>query len=461
MKLNSHKLMVTFFSLAILAGSTQSYGIDKARYQELFQKLGEAAKQKNWQAARDVLTEIGRELPAPTPRYLLSVATIEARLGHKDEALRWIEKYVATGLSFDPSKDEDLKPLLTAGTGAKVAELMKERSLPVTNAEFVCELTQADTMPEDIAYLKSSNAKSAGSFYVSSVQHHTVYRVTLPKAGSRQCSMEELPLPAEAKRWPTMAISADPKRKVLWVTASAMPGFSGISKEDEGKAVLMEIDPESGKVLRRFDPGTTGPAVLGDMCVTDHGTVYVTDSIGGGVYRLHGDLQTAKLEKIADGLFSPQTPVLARDGKRLFVADYTMGIAVIDLPAAAAAPNPSAKLNYLQHPENVAVVGLDGLYRNGDSLIGIQNGTEPERILRLLMNPAQTEITSDQVIHQIEQFDPTHAVEVDGWFYATAHVGWSKVDDNTGQLKPGEKFTPPVLLKFRPEAPFHSKQPTR
>ena len=273
--------------------------------------------------------------------------------------------------------------------------------------------------------------------------------------------MQELPLPPEAKRWPTLAISADPKRKVLWVTASAMPGFSGISKEDEGKAVLMEIDARSGKVLHRFDPGTTGPAVLGDMCVTDQGTVYVTDSIGGGVYRLHGDLQTAKLEKIADGLFSPQTPVLSRDGRRLFVADYTMGIAVIDLPAAGAAPDLSAKLKYLPHPENVAVVGLDGLYRNGDSLIGIQNGAEPERIVQFLMNPAETEIRYAQVIQQIGQLDPTHAVEVDGWFYATSNVGWSKVDDNTGQLKPGEKFTPPVLLRFSQHPPWHSQPAIR
>ncbi|HZE23095.1 MAG TPA: hypothetical protein VE054_03800 [Blattabacteriaceae bacterium] len=461
MKLSAHRLTVTFFSVLILAACTSSYAIDKTRYRELFQKLSEAAKQKDWQGAREVLTQIGRELPAPTPRYMLSVATIEARLGHKDEALRWIEKYVATGLSFDPAKDEDLKSLMAAGNGAKLAELMKELSLPISNAEFICELPQADTMPEDIAYLKDADTKSPGSFYVSSIQHHTIYRVSLAKAGSRQCSMEELPLPAEAKRWPTLAISADPKRKVLWVTASAMPGFSGIPKEEQGKAVLMEIDPISGKVLHRFDPGTTGPAVLGDMCVTDQGTVYVTDSIGGGVYRLHGDLQTAKLEKIADGLFSPQTPVLAHDGKRLFVADYTMGIAVIDLPAAGAAPNVAAKLKYLPHPENVAVVGLDGLYSNGDSLIGIQNGTEPERILRFLMNPEQTEITGDQVIHQVGQLDPTHAVEVDGWFYATANVGWSKVDDNTGQLRAGEKFTPPVLLRFRENAPLPSKLPAK
>ena len=457
----SHRLAVIFLSMLMLAAGTRSYGIDKARYRELFQKFSDAAKQKNWQGARDVLTEIGRELPAPTPRYMLSVATIEARLGHKDEALNWIEKYVATGLRFDPSRDADLKTLMSVGTGEKVAGLMNEHTLPLTNAEFVCELPQADTMPEDIAYLKVTNAKSAGSFYVSSVQRRTIYRVSLPRAGSRECAMEELPLPPEAKRWPTLAVAADPKRNVLWVTASAMPGFSGFPKKDEGKAVLMEIDPRSGKLLRRFDPETAGPAVLGDMCVTDQGTVFVTDSIGGGVYRLHGDSRTAKLEKIADGFFSPQTPVLAKDGKRLFVADYTMGIAVIDLPEAGAAPNLPAKLNYLPHRENVAVVGLDGLYRNGDSLIGIQNGTEPERIVRFLMGPSQTEITDAEVIYQIGQLDPTHAVEVDGWFYAVTHVGWSKVDDNTGQLKPGEKFTPPVLLRFSGRDPWHAKQPAR
>src|ERR1041385_5587780 len=167
MKLSSRKLVFTFLSALMLVGSTCSYGIDKTRYRQLFQKLGESAKQKNWQAARDVLTEIGRELPSPTPRYMLSVATIEARLGHKDEALKWIEKYVATGLSFDYSRDQDLKALMTE-KGGRVAFLMQERTLPVTNAEFVCELPQADTMPEDITYLKSADEKSAGSFYVRS-----------------------------------------------------------------------------------------------------------------------------------------------------------------------------------------------------------------------------------------------------------------------------------------------------
>jgi hypothetical protein len=454
MKISSSRLLVVIVSVFVLAASKPGCAVDRAHYRELFQKLGVAAKQKDWQAARDVLTQIGRELPAPTPRYFLTVASIEAKLGHKTEALQWLEKFAATGLNFDLAHDEELKELLTDPAGQKIAAQMKQHSMPKTGTELVCSLPQMDTMPEDIAYLKSSSSKSEGSFYVSSIQHHTLYRLSLPKAGSKECAMQELPLAEEARRWPTMAVSADPKRNVLWMTASAMPGFTGFSKEDEGKALLMEVDAASGKVLRRFDPATTGPAVLGDMCVTENGTVYVTDSIGGGVYRLHGDLQTAKLEKIADGLFSPQTPVLARDGKRLFVADYTMGVAVIDLPAANAAASTTAKISYLPHPINVAVVALDGLYMSGDSLIGIQNGTDPVRILRLRLNRAQTEITGVEVIEQATERmgDPTHAVAVDGWFYVSANVGWSKVDDNTGQLKPGEKFTPPVLLRFPVEA---------
>jgi hypothetical protein len=445
-----HLILAILSALSFRSSSLSAYAIDRDHYTQLVKQFGERARAKDWPGAHAALAEIGRELPAPTPRFLLLNATVEMHLGHKTEAIQWLEKYAATGLTFDLAQEGNMKPLLDEEGGRKVAAQMKERSQPVQKAEFVCTLSQADIMPEDIAYAPISNSQPSGmkagkpaqGFIVSSVQHRALYRVTLPVTGAKECAVKELPLTGETRHWPTLAVSADPSRKTLWVTTSAMPGFSGFAKEDEGKTLLLAVDAASGKVLHRFDPGTKDPAVLGDMCVTSDGTVYVTDSMGGGVYRLHGDLATAKLEKIAGGLFSPQTPVLARDGKRLFVADYTMGIAVIDLAGG--------KVSYMPHPENVAVVTLDGLYLSGDSLIGIQNGTDPNRIMRLRLNPAQTEITSAEVIEQATERmgDPTHAVLVDGWFYVSANVGWSKVDDNTGMLKPGEKFTPPVLLRF-------------
>ncbi|HEY6308966.1 MAG TPA: hypothetical protein VI488_21195 [Candidatus Angelobacter sp.] len=414
--------------------------LDRARFIELNKKGSEQAKQQDWKGLRETLVAIDREMPAPTPIYLLRVASVETHLGNNAEAIRWLEKYAAMGLTYDVASDDDLKPLLANPAFAPIAQEMKERTKAVQKAEAVCTLPLPDLMPEDLTF-----DRAGGTFVVSSIQHHALYRVRLPKAGEAECTLQEIPLEDQAKRWPVLAVSADATRNLLWMTACAMPGFTGFPKEDEGKTALIAIDGATGKVVRRFDLATGGPGVLGDMSVTDDGTVYVSDSLGGGVYRVHGNVKTAALEKIAGDFFSPQTPVLAADGKRLFVADYSMGIAVVDLTKS----NPAGQLSYLPHAESIAVTGLDGLYLSGDSLVGIQNGTEPARIMRFRLNPAQTEIISGEVVEQSTDRlgEPTHVIGLNGWFYSTANVGWNRIDDH-GQLKPGEHFTAPLLLRF-------------
>lgn len=451
----SKKLLVLFFSLIVTAPCSS---LDRAHFLELNKQGRELAKKQDWPAMREVLIEIGKEMPGLTPTYALRMASVETHLGNKAAAMQWMERYAAMDLTYDLASDNDLKPLLTEARWKKIAAQMEHNAAQVMHADQVCTLPLADLMPEDLTFDKTS-----GTFIVSSIQHHSLYRVTLPKGpesakGSKvsensksDCALQELPLEAQAKRWPVLAVSFDPARKFVWMTSSAMPGFSGFPKEDDGKAALLAVDPQDGKVVRRFDLESGAPAVLGDMSVSADGTVYVTDSLGGGVYRVPGNLNKAeldraalnkaKLEKIADGLFSPQTPVLAADGKRLFVPEYSLGIAVIDLSIG--------KITELRHPENVAVTGLDGMYLTGDLLIGIQNGTEPERIMRFRLNHAQTAIESAEVIEQSTPRlgDPTHAIAVDGWVYVSANVGWNKVDDG-GKLKEGATFTPPVLLRF-------------
>jgi hypothetical protein len=124
-----------------------------------------------------------------------------------------------------------------------------------------------------------------------------------------------------------------------------------------------------------------------------------------------------------------------------------VGIAVINL---AAPEGSQARITYLAHPENIAVTGLDGMFLAGDSLIGIQNGTQPERIVRFRLNRRQTRIESAEIIEQSSERlgEPTHAVAAGGWIYVIANVGWNKVDDH-GQLKEGQTFAAPVLLRFR------------
>lgn len=419
-----------------------AFPLDRAHFLELNKKGRDLGKNKDWPGLREVLIEIGKEMPGITPTYALRMASVETHLGNKAAALEWMERYAAMGLTYDVAGDDDLKPLPADGRWQKIAAQMEHNAAIVMHAVQVCALPIADLMPEDLTFDETS-----ATFIVSSIQHHSLYRVALPKGADSVCKLQELPLEAQAKRWPVLAVSFDPVRKLVWMTSSAMPGFSGFPKEDDGKAALLAFDPEQGKIVRRFDLESGGPAVLGDMSVSADGTVYVSDSIGGGIYRVPGSvdrahLDKAKLEKIADGLFSPQTPALAADGKRLFVSEYPLGIAVIDLTVAG-------NIAELRHPDDIAVTGLDGMHLVGDSLIGIQNGTEPERIMRYRLNRKQTEIESAEVIEQSTPRlgDPTHAIAVDGWVYVTANVGWNKVDDN-GKLKDGASFTPPLLLRF-------------
>jgi hypothetical protein len=97
----------------------------------------------------------------------------------------------------------------------------------------------------------------------------------------------------------------------------------------------------------------------------------------------------------------------------------------------------------------MAVTGLDGLYLADDTLIGVQNGTDPERIVRLRLSHDQTAIASLEVVEQASPRlgEPTHAIKAQGMIYVTGNVGWSKIDDH-GKLKPGEQFANPILLRF-------------
>jgi hypothetical protein len=412
--------------------------LNRAHFVELNRRAAALAKQKDWPGFRALLLEMRDEMPGNlTPRWLLRMASVEARLGNAREGLHWLGQYARTGLVYDVAKDSDLAPLVGETGFRAIAQQFQENQKPVSRATVACVIPQPDLMPEDITYLPEDR-----SFVVTSIQRHGLYRLRLPRGDGQSCSLEEMSLSDGMKRWPALAVRHDRQRRALWMTTAAMPGFEAVSREDQGKTALFLRDDKTGEIRQQISPGGDGPTVFGDTYLSDDGTLYVTASIGGGIYRVAKDAATPTLEKIAQG-FSPQTPAPSSDGRRLYVPDYPMGIAVVDLSAPS-----TTELNYLTHPDSVAVTGIDGLYLVGDSLIGIQNGTNPSRIMRYRLNRERTAIVSAEVLEQSEHsLDVNHAVLVDDSLYLLSNVGWNKVG-NDGNLKSGEQFTNPVLLRL-------------
>src|SRR5262249_22977417 len=108
--------------------TTPSFSLDRAHFIELNKRGSSQAKQQDWKGLRETLIAIGHEMPAPTPIYMLRMASVETHLGNKAEAIRWLEMYASSGLRYNLAEDDDLKPLVPEPALAPVTSEMKERT---------------------------------------------------------------------------------------------------------------------------------------------------------------------------------------------------------------------------------------------------------------------------------------------------------------------------------------------
>jgi hypothetical protein len=164
-------------------------------------------------------------------------------------------------------------------------------------------------------------------------------------------------------------------------------------------AAAMGLGPRrQGSGLFRFDLATgrpTGSVVLdghdrlhlwNDLAFLPSGGLVVTDSEEGTVYRVRGGRAERLLAPGA--LLYPNGISATPDGRRAFVA-HDEGIAVLDLA--------TRRLTPLPHPDGLALLGIDGLYLDlqpaGGRLIGVQNGTDPIRLIALPLDATLTRVT--------------------------------------------------------------------
>jgi hypothetical protein len=166
------------------------------------------------------------------------------------------------------------------------------------------------------------------------------------------------------------------------------------------------------------------------MTLSRSGDAYIADGYGA-VYLLAHDRDRLEV-LVGPGTFrSPQTPALSPDGRRLLVPDYSRGISAVDLLTK------ESKL--LAHPPDLSLGGIDGMYLLGQTMVAIQNGTAPPRIVRMRLDAALTRIESWETLEANWKGlgDPTHGVFVDGRFYFIANCGWN--------VKAGGTFEPPTI----------------
>lgn len=209
------------------------------------------------------------------------------------------------------------------------------------------------------------------------------------------------------------AIAWDFKRDRLWVAADCPPGLSFIKPCERG--ALLAYD-KRGRLKTRI-ASASGPFHPGDVSASATG-VFASDSQSGAVYQLTESGQA--LEPIVQpGVGkSAQGSALDLDGRTLIVADYSKGIAAVDLVDGTRTLLPRA--------EDKPLRGIDGVARCGNTYYGIYNGSAPGTLVSIQREGNQ--ITVGEPLGNVTLPDPSQLALAGQRLFIVADSGWATID---------------------------------
>lgn len=420
------KVLSLLFCFALLSNLTIAQEQKDGRYYESLAR--KAYTEKNFSAFLDNM-KLAAELRPNHPRLMYNLAVAYALNNKPTEAITMLRKTADMGLIFPASKDTDFESLRTLPDFDSVLKKFDENKAPKVSSLQAFTVREKDLIPESVAYDEREKV-----FYLGSVYKRKILAINQAGEAKEFSSSGD-------GLWSVMGMKVDAQRRVLWVCTTAHQQMSDFKSEDKGKSALVKYDLKTGKLLARYSPADTSkPHWLGDLVVNDQGDVFATDTLTPAIYLLkNGDSQ---LQAFVEGgaFISLQGLDFTRDQNRLFVADYSKGVFLVDLKTKSVQPITA----------DFALLGIDGLYAYKDSLIAVQNGVNPQRIIKLTLNRDLTRFVRFETIEANNPvFDePTLGVLVNDLFYFVANSQWGAVNQS-GQLAPPEKLKDPTVLKVK------------
>ena len=309
-------------------------------------------------------------------QYMIGMVVGAALLNKQNTAYNYMHVMQQQGLSYDFDATEDTESIRGTEVYEYLNGLLIEAGQPMGEAREAFTLPSSAVHPEAIAWDESRDRFLVGSIVDGSVN-----------AVSMSGEIEALiPADDESGLLAITGIAVDEKHKRLWVSSAGVPGFAGLDPAMLGIGALFEFDLASLDLIKRHDIPADGlPHVPGNLAVTPSGDVYFIDRAVPMVFRKQasaGGVQPYVASKELTGL---KDLALSDSGETLYIADGALGIMVIDLNQSTSA--------MLTGPESLNLGGISGLMFSDNSLVMMQNGINPQRIMRLELAPDGQSVT--------------------------------------------------------------------
>ena len=412
---------------AVVPAQAQRQALDEGR--RFTQMALEAYEAKDYDAYIENLQK-ALEYRPNHPALVYRMAGAYALAGHPEAAITWLGRYAAMGLRARAAEDEDLASVKDRPGFAEAIDRMAQNTNPVGESKEAFRLSDPAFVPENVAYDPVTD-----TYFVSSVHQRRIVRVdsTGQEIAFANATKDSL--------WSVLGMALDADRRRLWAGSAAIKQTRDLPAEDLGRSGLWLFDLDSGKHLRTFLlPKDDQEHVLGDLTVAPNGDVYASDALTGAVYTIREGSDQLAIFLEPQTLASPQGQCFM-DETHLMVADYALGLLKID-PATRA-------VTVLPPPEEVTLLGIDGLACYRDRLIAVQNGVAPQRILQLRLNTTRDRIVATEVLaanHPLFQ-EPTSGTVVGDTYIYVANSQWNRFDAE-GQLPDAAELAAPLLLSI-------------
>ncbi|MGQ0801736.1 MAG: hypothetical protein ACT4NL_16680 [Pseudomarimonas sp.] len=342
-------------------------------------------------ATNDVEALRARVVAARTAKDLVAEAAIWKRLSELRPHVGQIKVELAAAYAMQDLKSQAYTALLelqTQGYGMQLGEDPRFARVATTRAwDYIVSSLQTNLSPfgeverihslpkQDLLLESLSWDSSRKQLLVGSIREGTVFRVD---AGGKLLPLAK----ADAKNgmWAVMDLAVDAKRNVLWIASTAVPHFKGYKPErDLGRAGVFKFDLKTGAFLKSYlSPSVLGSAFfMSTLALAPDGTVFAADGVNNAVYMVRDD----QLRRVfhATTLSSIRGMTVNGSGSVLYFADSERGIFGYDLKAG--------KPFDVLVPKTLALAGIEGLVWWQDSLLAVQNGMQPARVMRLILTP--------------------------------------------------------------------------
>lgn len=328
--------------------------------------------------------------------YLARFQAVAGDRAASTSALRRVEEF---GEGYLPPRSDFAK--VWGDTSFQEVRSRLEAKLPRLDfAPTAFVLEDRGLVPEGIAYDRPSR-----SFFVGSVAARKVVRVG--EDGSVSDFVAGPGLDS------VLGLAVDTPRRLLYVVSTS--ALTNEGRKQPRNAVLA-YDIDSRKRVQRYD--VPGAQQLNDVAVAAGGRVYASDSASGALYEIavKGPGPTRELLK-AGQVRGSNGLAASADGRRLYVAHST-GLAVLDIASGA--------MKRVDNRTRESVAGIDGLYAWQGELIGVQNVTNPGRVIRIQLSADGDSVTAVKTLlshHHSALDQPTTLAVTDNGFFLLAASG--------------------------------------